>query len=41
MHNVLVILLHRPFVADGHLYNKTTSEVAPAHPGTLLTNPLQ
>ncbi|KAL5343098.1 PrpF protein-domain-containing protein [Aspergillus crustosus] len=21
MHNVLVILLHRPFVADGHLYN--------------------
>ena len=25
MHNVLVILLHRPFVADGHLYNTSRS----------------
>lgn len=25
MHNVLIILLHRPFVADGHLYNTSRS----------------
>lgn len=25
MYNVLIILLHRPFVADGHLYNTTRS----------------
>ncbi|KAG5977143.1 hypothetical protein E4U55_007026 [Claviceps digitariae] len=25
MHNVLIILLHRPFLADGHLYNTSRS----------------
>jgi len=25
MYNVLMILLHRPFVADGHLYNTARS----------------